>query len=103
VRDTALVIGQSAVVATAAWRFLVEEVFTITGRGTGVTGTLEGELPSAPLSGWIGADGERAAVDCITVELLRRDGDEQIALLLHGVEHDAVPPGSVIYSASTSA
>jgi hypothetical protein len=42
---------------TSQWTFRVDQVFTITDRGTAVAGVLDGTLPPSPLRGWIEADG----------------------------------------------
>ena len=67
-------------------------------RGVAATGQMVGDLPSRVLSGWLNANGTRVSIPHITVEFVRLGGGrgEAFALLLHDIEADAVPVGSVI-------
>jgi translation elongation factor EF-Tu-like GTPase len=78
------------------WEFVVEEAFTITGRGTGVLGTLRGAIEQSGEPAELEAHGQVRRVDKVTVEFARTKVGERLTLLLHGVDGDEVPAGTVV-------
>jgi len=77
------------------WRFVVNESFSITGRGTAVTGTLFGEFVSG-MSAEVVVDARVQHVDRVSFEMLLKDSSDQPAFMLYGVAKEQVPPGAVI-------
>jgi translation elongation factor EF-Tu-like GTPase len=77
-----------------SWEYVVEEAFSITGRGTGVFGTLRGLLEEveAPANLIVGDEVQR--IERVTCEIARWHGADRQALLLHGVFVEQVPAGS---------
>lgn len=81
---------------------MVEESFTLTGRGTGVFGQLDGTLDrlGEPADLRVGDDVKR--IDRVSLEVaLVAQGEERLALLLYGVSKKEVPPGAVISNPAT--
>ncbi len=80
----------------------VEDVFTITGRGTVVTGRIErGIVKTGDDVEIVGLSEERRKTVCTGVEMFRKILDsgqagDNVGLLLRGVEHDEVERGQVI-------
>jgi len=80
----------------------VEDVFTITGRGTVVTGRIErGQVKTGEDVEIVGLSDERRKTVCTGVEMFRKILDsgqagDNVGLLLRGVEHDEVERGQVI-------
>lgn len=80
----------------------IEDVFTITGRGTVVTGRIErGMVKTGEDVEIIGLSDERRKTVCTGVEMFRKILDsgqagDNVGLLLRGVEHDEVERGQVI-------
>ena len=72
--------------------------FAITGRGTAVVGTLSGMIPSSPVTAVVEARGKITLVPHVSVELVRLEGHDRVALLLRDTGKDAVPEGSVVRS-----
>ena len=79
----------------------VEDVFSITGRGTVATGRIERGIVKVDEEVEIIGLGETVKTICTGVEMFRKTLDEgragdNVGLLLRGVEHDAVSRGHVI-------
>jgi len=87
------------VVPDAGFEFVVEESFTITGRGVAVVGNLvAGELASG-VPGYVRLMGRAdVAVQRIDVEWALSQGVERVALLLRDLSIDQVPAGCVVRS-----
>jgi len=80
----------------------VEDVFTITGRGTVVTGRIErGVIKTGEEVEILGLSEERRKTVCTGVEMFRKildrgEAGDNVGLLLRGVEHDEVARGQVV-------
>jgi len=80
----------------------VEDVFTITGRGTVVTGRIErGKIKTGEEVEILGLSEERRKSVCTGVEMFRKildngEAGDNVGLLLRGVEHDEVSRGQVV-------
>lgn len=80
----------------------VEDVFTITGRGTVVTGRIErGQIKTGEEVEVVGLSEERRKTVVTGVEMFRKILDrgetgDNVGLLLRGVEHDEVSRGQVL-------
>jgi elongation factor Tu len=80
----------------------VEDVFTITGRGTVVTGRIErGQVKTGEDVEIVGLSEERRKTVCTGVEMFRKILDsgqagDNVGLLLRGVEHSEVERGQVV-------
>jgi len=80
----------------------VEDVFTITGRGTVVTGRIErGVIKTGEEVEILGLSEERRKTVCTGVEMFRKildrgEAGDNVGLLLRGVEHDEVSRGQVV-------
>jgi elongation factor Tu len=80
----------------------VEDVFTITGRGTVVTGRIErGQVKTGEDVEIIGLSEDRRKTVCTGVEMFRKILDsgqagDNVGLLLRGVEHSEVERGQVV-------
>jgi translation elongation factor EF-Tu-like GTPase len=89
---------------TADFRFLVEDVFTITGRGTVYVGLVEsGEVVTGDLLRVERPGGDHATSRCVVQFLCGRppaDGRDRTTLLLPDVPPGAIVPGDVIRAAS---
>ncbi len=80
----------------------VEDVFTITGRGTVVTGRIErGQVKTGEDVEIVGLSEDRRKTVCTGVEMFRKILDsgqagDNVGLLLRGVEHSEVERGQVV-------
>lgn len=75
----------------------MEEAFNITGRGTGVTGTMSGAFTSAGQPAELQVGGLVKRLDKVYLEVTRQPGgEERMALMLYGASKEEVPPGSTI-------
>ena len=85
----------------------VEDVFTITGRGTVVTGRIErGVIKTGEEVEILGLSEERRKTVCTGVEMFRKildrgEAGDNVGLLLRGVEHDEVSRGQVVAKIGT--
>jgi len=85
----------------------VEDVFTITGRGTVVTGRIErGVIKTGEEVEILGLSEERRKTVCTGVEMFRKildrgEAGDNVGLLLRGVEHDEVSRGQVVAKTGT--
>jgi hypothetical protein len=85
-----------SIVASAQWEFQVEDSFTITGRGTGVVGTLVGVFEQSGEAAEVDVGGVIKRIDRVFLEFARYPDGERQALMLYGVAREEVPPGAVI-------
>ncbi len=80
----------------------VEDVFTITGRGTVATGRVErGQLKTGEEVEIVGLSEEKRKTVCTGIEMFRKSMDyceagDNVGLLLRGVDRDGVQRGQVI-------
>jgi translation elongation factor EF-Tu-like GTPase len=84
------------------FRFTVEDVFVITGRGTVVTGRVEvGTVSVGDVLEWVHPDGTARSTTVSAIEAFRKKLDtagvgEMIGLLLRDVERADIPAGTVL-------
>jgi elongation factor Tu len=93
-------------VAEQPFLMAVEDVFTITGRGTVVTGRVDrGRIPRGADAELVGVRIRRTVID--SVEKFRKrlevaEAGENVGLLLRGVPHEEVTPGEVVAAPGTA-
>jgi translation elongation factor EF-Tu-like GTPase len=80
--------------STDGWELVVEEVFTITGRGTAVFGTLRGQPEASGSTANLVVGDEVHRIERVSIELARSQGADRQVLLLHGTSVEDVPIGS---------
>ena len=86
-------------VTSPDFEFLIEESFTITGRGVGVFGQWRSGDIRTGHRGYLHPPDLVLLIGRISVEYaLLPGGDEQVGLLLHGLTIDQVPAGSIVRS-----
>jgi len=84
------------------FRFKVEKVFTIPGRGVVVSGKIEeGRVAVGQSVGFLGADGQWTIAVVMAIEVARRlveeaEGGQQASLLLEGVKKNQIAIGTVL-------
>jgi translation elongation factor EF-Tu-like GTPase len=83
------------------WTFVVEDSFTLTGRGTAVFGQLEGTLKGTGEPADLRVGDVIKHVDRVSLAVARVEGLERLALMLYGVTREEVPPGAVLSEHST--
>ena len=80
----------------------IEDVFTITGRGTVVTGRVErGQLKVNEEVGIVGIQEQKQTTTCTGIEMFRKlldtaDAGENVGLLLRGIKREDVERGQVV-------
>ena len=85
----------------------VEDVFTITGRGTVATGRVErGQLKSMEEVAIVGLSAEPRKTVCTGIEMFRKTLDyceagDNVGLLLRGVDRDSIERGQVVAKPGT--
>jgi translation elongation factor EF-Tu-like GTPase len=85
--------------ASPDFEFLVEESFTITGRGVGVFGQLRSGILQYSDCGYLHTAAGVIPIGQINVEYARlAAGGERVALLLRGLSIEQVPAGSLVRS-----
>jgi translation elongation factor EF-Tu-like GTPase len=94
----------SAPGAATGFRMTIEDVFTITGRGTVVTGRIAaGTVASGSTVRLTRTDGSARDLDITGIEMFRKQVDsastgDNVGLLLHAVTRDDVGAGDVVSS-----